>query len=177
MRRLVFCLAAAISIALNTAHAQVTLDMSRLTCADYLAMPAEQARLFSAWMSGWYNHRLGYVTVGFSDFAINIAGVRQWCAGFPLEPIMSGLDRSRPQPGPSSQIKVDMSLITCKQYLSSDAERQETIAYWMSGYVRAARNQPVIDFPRLANNRKLVGAYCRKNGNETLMSAIQKTAR
>ena len=154
MRRLFSYLAVATSITLNTAHAQVTLDMNRVTCADYLAMPAEQARLFSAWMSGWYNHRLGYITVGLSDFAINIAGLRQWCPGFPRETIMSGLDRSRPQAGPSGQIKVDMSLISCKQYLSSDAERQDTIAYWMSGYIHASRDQPVIDFTRFREQQE-----------------------
>jgi len=177
MRNLVFCLAAAMTIAPNIAHTQVTLDMTRVTCADYLGMPAEQALLFSAWMSGWYNHKNGYSTVGLGDFKMNIANVRQWCTGFPSETVMAGLDRSRSQQGLSDQIKFDMSLMTCKQYLSSDPERQNTIAYWMNGYFRASRSQPVIDFPRFANNKKALGAHCRKNGGETLMSAIQKTAR
>ena len=176
MRKLVFFLAA-ITIAPNVAHTQVTLDMTRITCADYLGMPAEQALLFSAWMSGWYNHMSGYSTVGLGDFKMNIANVRQWCAGSPRETVMSGLDRSRSQQGLSDQIKFDMSLMTCKQYLSSDSERQNTIAYWLNGYFRASRNQPVVDFPRFANNKKSLGAHCRKNGGETLMSAIQKTAR
>jgi acid stress chaperone HdeB len=91
---------------------------------------------------------------------------------------MAALERSTPQPGPPrGQIKVDMSLITCKQYLSSDAERQEMIAYWMSGYFRASRNQPLFDFQRFANNKSAVGKYCKKHGAETVMSAIQKSAR
>jgi hypothetical protein len=68
-----------------------------------------------------------------------------------------------------------MSLITCKQYLSSD--RQEMIAYWMSGYIRASRNQPTFDFQRFANNKRAVGNYCKKHGGETVMSAIQNSAR
>lgn len=91
---------------------------------------------------------------------------------------MSALERSIPQPGPATgQIKVDMSLVTCKQFLSSDAERRDMIAYWMSGYFRASRNQPVLDFQRFANNKRAVESYCRKRGGETLMSAIQKQAR
>ena len=91
---------------------------------------------------------------------------------------MAALERFRPEPGPAAgQVKIDMSLITCRQYLSSDAERQETIAYWMSGYFRASRSQPVFDFQKFANNKKAVGNYCKKRRDETLMSAIQKSAR
>jgi acid stress chaperone HdeB len=91
---------------------------------------------------------------------------------------MGALERSVPQPGPpTGQIKVDMSLITCKQYLGSDAERQEMIAYWMSGYFRASRNEPIFDFQRFANNKRAVVNYCKKHGGETVMNVIQKSAR
>ena len=175
MRKLVFGLALATLILPSAGHAQVTLDMTQVTCANYLAMPPSQARVFSAWMSGWFNQRFGYVTVGFDDFARNIASVSQWCTGNPQATIMAALGRSTPQPAPTGQIKVDMSLITCKQYLSS--ERQEMIAYWMSGYIRASRNQPTFDFQRFANNKRVVGNYCKKHGGETVMSAIQNSAR
>jgi HdeA/HdeB family len=136
MRRLTFSFVVAISIlAPSAGHAQATLNMTQVTCANYLAMSPDQARVFSAWMSGWFNQRWGYITVGFEDFARNVASVRQWCTGNPQATIMGALEHSIPQPGPpTGQIKVDMSLITCKQYLGSDAERQDMIAYWMSGY-------------------------------------------
>lgn len=176
MRKLTFGLAVAISILPSAGRAQVTLDMTQMTCANYLAMSPDQARVFSAWMSGWFNQRWGYITVGFEDFARNVASVRQWCTGNPQATIMGALEHSIPQPGPpTGQIKVDMSLITCKQYLSSD--RQEMIAYWMSGYIRASRNQPTFDFQRFANNKWAVGNYCKKHGGETVMSAIQNSAR
>ena len=58
-------------------------------------------------MSGWYNHKYGYITVGLGDFKMNIANVRQWCTGFPAESVMAGLDRSRSQQGLSDQIKFE----------------------------------------------------------------------
>ncbi len=178
MRKVLICLAAAITIAPGSARAQATIDLTQVTCADYLAMSSGQARVFSAWMSGWFNHKFGYMTVGFDDYARNVASIQQWCTTSPRATVMSALERSNPQPGPvRGQIKVDMSLITCKQYLSSDTERQDMIAYWMSGYFRASRNQPIFDFQRFANNKKTVGSYCKKRGGETLMSAIQKNAR
>jgi HdeA/HdeB family len=63
---------------------------------------------------------------------------------------------------PGGQIKIDMSLITCTQYSSSDAERREFIASWISGYFRASRSQPVFDFQRFSNNKKAVEKLPKK---------------
>ncbi|MBX9844042.1 MAG: HdeA family protein [Xanthobacteraceae bacterium] len=91
---------------------------------------------------------------------------------------MAALEQSPPQPSPAgAQVKIDMSLITCKQYLAGDAKAQQMISYWMSGYFRASKGQPVFDFQRFANNKRAVASYCKKRGGETLMSAIQKSAR
>jgi hypothetical protein len=178
MRKLIFCLALATASLPSLGHAQVTLDMTQVTCANYLAMSPDQTRMFSAWMSGWFNQRFGYVWVGLNDFARNIASVKQWCTSNPGDTIMAALERSNPQRGPiTGQVKIDMSLITCKQYLSSDADRRELIAYWMSGYYRASLSEPVFDFQRFANNRKAVENYCKKHGGETVMSAIQAARR
>ena len=178
MRKLILGLALAMTIAPGASHAQMTLDMGRVTCADLLALPPDRAEMFSAFMSGWFNQRFGYVTVGFADYERNVASVKQWCTTNPQQTVMAALERAHPQPGPpGGQIKVDMSLVTCKQYLGSDAGRQQTIAYWMSGYFHASKGQPVFDFQRFANNRRAVGSHCKKHGGETLMSAIQKSAR
>ena len=94
--------------------------MTAVTCGQYLAMGPDQARVFSAWMSGWFNQRRGYSWVNPAAFAENIGSVRQWCATYPYETIMTGLERSMPQPGPmTGQERIDMSLFTCRQYLQS----------------------------------------------------------
>ena len=122
MRKLILGLALAMTIAPGASHAQMTLDMSRVTCADMLALPPDRAEMFSAFMSGWFNQRFGYVTVGFADYERNVASVKQWCTTNPQQTVMAALERAHPQPGPpGGQVKVDMSLITCKQYLGSDA--------------------------------------------------------
>jgi hypothetical protein len=177
MRKLICAMALAATFVPATTHAQMTLDMSRITCADYLAMPADRSEIFSAWMSGWFNQRFGYVSVGFDDFARNVASVKQWCTMNPQRTVMASLEQSPIQPSTGGQIKVDMSLITCRQYLGSDAARQQMIAYWMSGYFRASRNQPVFDFQRFANNKRALARQCKKSGGESVMSAIQNIAR
>jgi acid stress chaperone HdeB len=76
-----------------------------------------------------------------------------------------------------AQTVIDMTMITCKQYLESDTDRQDIIASWMSGYFNAARNNAVLDTTRFERNKATVTSYCKRNRAETLMSAIQRNAR
>ena len=39
-----------------------------------------------------------------------------------------------------AQVSLDMSLITCKQYMESPPERKELIGNWMRGYFSATKN-------------------------------------
>lgn len=167
-------LATAISILANASHAQEREDMSQMTCATYLAMPPDLARDYSTWMTGWHNQKFGNTTVGLDDVARNASSVRQWCTDNRQAPIMTALDRSLPQPiPPSGSDKIDMSLLTCKQYLASDPERKGMIGYWMSGYFRASTNLPLFDFVEGTGTGRAVSKYCGKHETETVMSAIQ----
>jgi acid stress chaperone HdeB len=76
-----------------------------------------------------------------------------------------------------AQVVIEMSLITCKQYMDADPDRKELIASWMSGYFSSSKNLNVLDFAYVARNKRVVGDYCKKHGGETLMSAIEKNAR
>jgi len=77
----------------------------------------------------------------------------------------------------SAQVVLDMSLITCRQFLDSPPERQELIHSWVGGYYSASKNLATVDFRYVARNQKAVSDYCRKNGREGLLSAVQKVAR
>ena len=94
MKKLVFRLTMAAAIPSAAAHAQATLDMSRVTCAQYLAMPPAQSADFSAWMSGWFNQKNGYVFVDLNAYARNVANVKSWCALNPAQTVMAGLQRA-----------------------------------------------------------------------------------
>jgi acid stress chaperone HdeB len=76
-----------------------------------------------------------------------------------------------------AQVVIDMSLLTCKQYMDADPDRKELVASWMSGYFSASKNLNVLDFGYVERNRRVVGNYCKRRPGETLMSAIQKNAR
>lgn len=76
-----------------------------------------------------------------------------------------------------AQVVLDMTMLTCRQYLEADKARQDLIAAWMSGYYNAAKNNPVFNATLFQQNRNKVTAHCKRNRNETLMSAIQRNAR
>lgn len=79
-------------------HAQVTIDMTGITCADYLAMAPDDAKVFSAWMSGWFNQKGGYTTIDLEAYARNVANVTAWCKSNPKETVMAGLTRATSKP-------------------------------------------------------------------------------
>jgi acid stress chaperone HdeB len=76
-----------------------------------------------------------------------------------------------------AQAVLDLSLITCRQLLASDAERQALIGSWMSGYFSASKNLDTLDFRYVERNRRVIGNYCKAHKSETVMSAMQKNWR
>jgi len=78
----------------SAAHAQLKVDMTLVTCAQYLAMPPEQAANFAAWMSGWFNQKNGYVWINLEAYARNVANVKAFCAANPNDTVMSALQRA-----------------------------------------------------------------------------------
>ena len=76
----------------------------------------------------------------------------------------------------AAQVRIEMSRITCKQWLDAAWDQQNFMKYWMSGYYSASRNNEVLDFSRLKANTDKVTAYCKRHRSETLASAIQKNA-
>ena len=75
-------------------QAQMMVEMPLVTCAQYLAMPPEQSSVFAAWMSGWFNQKMGYTYVNLEAYARNVANMRAWCASNPGELVMTGLQRA-----------------------------------------------------------------------------------
>jgi hypothetical protein len=97
MRKMLFGLAMVGMIAPSLGHAQAAIDMGRVTCAEYLAMPPEMSADFSAWMSGWFNQKNGYVSVDLDAFHRNVDNVKAWCASNKDSSVMGGLQAAKPK--------------------------------------------------------------------------------
>ena len=92
--KVVWCLALIGVLVPAIGRAQLAVNMSLVTCPQYLAMPPEQSSVFSAWMSGWFNQKTGYTYVNLEAYARNVANVQAWCATNPGELVMTGLQRA-----------------------------------------------------------------------------------
>ncbi len=94
MKQLALAFAFASALCGASAQAQVMIDMRLITCADFLALPPADAALTSAWLSGWFNQKIGSTTVDLEGFARNVDSVSKWCASYPKETVMGGLQRA-----------------------------------------------------------------------------------
>ena len=56
--------------------------------------PAQSGSMLAAWMSGWFNQKMGYVWVDLDAYARNVANVRLWCETYPDQLVMNGLQRA-----------------------------------------------------------------------------------
>jgi len=77
----------------------------------------------------------------------------------------------------TAEVTIDLSLITCKQLLAAERERQIFISSWMAGYFSASKNLSVVDFRYAERNRKVIGNYCKTHKSDTVMNAMQKNWR
>lgn len=163
----------------SAAHAQVTLDMTKVTCEDYLAMPPDVSHSFSAWMSGWFNQKRNNAVINLDGFAQNVENVKKWCATNPKESVFNGLERAAPnaKQGVGGPLDVDMSLITCKQFKDFDDDRRDVVHSWMSGYFNASKNITQIDPRYVVRNTKVVAKYCASHMNDKLMAVVEKKAK
>jgi hypothetical protein len=77
-----------------TSQAQIAVNMSLLTCGQFLAMSPDSSRIYAAWMSGWFNQKTGTTYVNIEAYARNVENVKAWCATNPGELLMTGLQRA-----------------------------------------------------------------------------------
>jgi acid stress chaperone HdeB len=73
-----------------------------------------------------------------------------------------------------AQVTVDMSKITCEQYILFTMGDPKDIAMWLSGYYNAKRNNTVLDVQEFREAGKKVMDVCQLNLKLTVMDAVEK---
>ncbi len=94
MKKLIITLALAGALAPSLAQAQVNIDMSKITCGEVLAMPADDQADFAAFMSGWFAQKSGRTFIDMGLFQKNFNSVMSWCASNKSEAVFAGLERA-----------------------------------------------------------------------------------
>jgi acid stress chaperone HdeB len=71
--------------------------------------------------------------------------------------------------------KVDLSTITCQQFLEMNKESIGLILMWMAGYYAEQEAPPVVDFEKMKEDAAKLAGYCTKNPSVGLITAAEET--
>jgi len=74
-----------------------------------------------------------------------------------------------------AQVTIDVSKITCKQFLIDQVAPTKSIVLWLSGYYNGRKANTVIDVGTLRGNANKVADYCRMHLDEMVMKAVEIT--
>jgi len=83
MPRKCVCIALLAIFALTTslsAHAQVTIDVTKVTCDQFVHHKISEPRLIAAWLSGYYNAKRNNRVIDLQTFEENMSKVTNFCS-------------------------------------------------------------------------------------------------
>ena len=73
-----------------------------------------------------------------------------------------------------AQVTVEMTMITCEQYVLFAMGDPKDINMWLSGYYSAKRNNTAFNIQEFRESSKKVMDYCQLNLKTTVMDAAEK---
>jgi hypothetical protein len=95
MRRLAIVLVlTATSFGGLPAHAQLDLDMDRITCGDWLSYDYSQQQFIRYWMSGYYSASKNNDVLDFKRLQSNSAKVMAYCKKHKAEPLPKAINKN-----------------------------------------------------------------------------------
>lgn len=77
----------------------------------------------------------------------------------------------------SAQVMVDVSKITCDQYITQRITHSRTVSIWLSGFYAGRRNKPVVDTQALDRNSNKLSRFCESNREMPLLDAVEAIAK
>ena len=75
----------------------------------------------------------------------------------------------------SAQVTVDVSKITCDEFVKYDIADPRHIAAWISGYYHGLRNNPVVDKQQTLEGSEKIEGYCFKHPDALVMETLKES--
>src|SRR5258708_35173781 len=85
-----------------------------------------------------------------------------------------GLVRTVAVPAAQAQVTIDISKITCDQYMGYKIINPYSLAMWLSGYYNGQRGNTIIDTETLSAPTSTLPDFCLHNAKAPGMHAIHK---
>ena len=76
---------------------------------------------------------------------------------------------------PAQAQKLDLTTITCKQFLDMNQDNISLILMWMAGYYSEEDAPAIVDLDKMKEDASKLGAYCRDNPTVGLITAAEET--
>jgi acid stress chaperone HdeB len=77
-------------------------------------------------------------------------------------------------PAQAAEQKVDLSVVTCKQFFEYSKENLSLMLMWLDGYYKSEDDDPIIDFDKMADTSKKLGEYCGKHPDDDVITGAEK---
>ena len=75
---------------------------------------------------------------------------------------------------PAKAVVLDLSTMTCKQFVDAPKDSIGVILTWMMGYLQDSDEPAEINFTKMEDLGKKLKTYCDKNPSHALMTALDK---
>ena len=72
-----------------------------------------------------------------------------------------------------AQVTLDISKITCEEYVMDTITFSQNVVMWLSGYYNGKRNNTIIEPDKVQKNEEKVNLYCYEHRDATVMDAAK----
>ena len=75
---------------------------------------------------------------------------------------------------PANAVVLDLSTMTCKQFVEGDDDTIKMVLSWMDGWYKGDSDEAIIDTDVFVANAKKFGTFCAANPNISIVNAAEK---
>lgn len=75
---------------------------------------------------------------------------------------------------PAHASKIDLSTLTCKQFIEGSKDEIGTVLTWLDGWYKGDEDEAIIDTDVFVDNAKKFGTYCAANPTISIVNAAEK---
>ncbi len=75
---------------------------------------------------------------------------------------------------PAQAVVLDLSTVTCKQFIESDKDEISMVLTWLDGWYKGDEDEAIIDTEVFVANAKKFGSFCAANPNISVVNAAEK---
>jgi len=91
-RRLLLLSFSIAGVCASASHAQVTLDVTKITCTQFMHFHIAKPDDIGLWLSGYYNGKMGHTLLDTQRMKARVKELKRSCSKHPNEPVMKVLE-------------------------------------------------------------------------------------